>query len=42
MHAVEREGDVAASQASAPAELVNNLELMARMANWLDPLGKAR
>lgn len=33
--------DVETSQASAPAELVKNLELMARMADWLDPLVKA-
>lgn len=33
--------DVAASHASAPAELVQNLELMAQMANWLDPLVRA-
>lgn len=33
--------DVAASHASAPAELVENLELMAQMANWLDPLVRA-
>jgi hypothetical protein len=33
--------DITASQASAPVELVKNLELMARMADWLDPLVKA-
>jgi hypothetical protein len=33
--------DVTASRTSAPVELVENLELMARMADWLDPLVKA-
>ena len=33
--------EAAASHASAPAELVENLELMAQMANWLDPLVRA-
>lgn len=33
--------DIAANQNSAPVELVKNLELMARMADWLDPLVKA-
>jgi hypothetical protein len=33
--------DVTSSQASAPVELVKNLELMARMADWLDPLVRA-
>jgi hypothetical protein len=33
--------DVEASQASAPIGLFENLELMARMADWLDPLVKA-
>jgi len=32
---------VAVSQTSAPLELVENLELIARMADWLDPLIKA-
>lgn len=33
--------EVAVSQTSAPVELVENLELMARMADWLAPLVKA-
>jgi len=33
--------DVEASQATAPIDLFENLELMARMADWLDPLVKA-
>lgn len=33
--------DVVASHASAPGYLVENLELMVQMANWLDPLVKA-
>jgi hypothetical protein len=32
--------DVAANQATAPAELVSSLEQMAHMADWLDPLVK--
>jgi hypothetical protein len=33
--------DVLANQATAPAELVSNIERIARMADWLDPLVKA-
>jgi hypothetical protein len=33
--------DVSANQATAPAELASSLELMAHMADWLDPLIKA-
>jgi hypothetical protein len=32
---------VEANQASAPVELVKNLDLMARMADWLDPMVRA-
>lgn len=34
--------DVLANQATAPAELVSSIELIAHMADWLDPLVKAR
>ena len=34
--------DVAANQTTAPTELVSSLELMAHMADWLDPLVKAQ
>lgn len=33
--------DVLANQATAPAQLVSNVELIAHMADWLDPLVKA-
>lgn len=33
--------DVSANQATAPAELASSLELIAHMADWLDPLIKA-
>lgn len=33
--------DVLADQATAPAELVSCIELIAHMADWLDPLVKA-
>jgi hypothetical protein len=33
--------DVSANQATAPAELVSSVELMAHMADWLDPLVRA-
>lgn len=33
--------DVLANQATAPAELVSSIELIAHMADWLDPLVKA-
>ena len=33
--------DVLANQATAPAELVSNIERIAHMADWLDPLVKA-
>lgn len=33
--------DVSANQATAPAELTSSLELIAHMADWLDPLIKA-
>jgi hypothetical protein len=33
--------DIAANQNSAPVELIKDMELIARMADWLDPLVKA-